>query len=91
MHGMLKCCRGLDAVQLDDIKVASLLFADDVVIQGLVRPSPPLCTRVVYSSGGDALGMRTSSCNLETAVLSQREMFKYLKIQFNRVLAIDCT
>ncbi|CAB1418077.1 unnamed protein product [Pleuronectes platessa] len=32
MHGMLKRCRGLDAVQLDDIKVASRLFADDVVI-----------------------------------------------------------
>lgn len=35
MHRISKRCRGLDAIQLDDIKVASLLFADDVVILAL--------------------------------------------------------
>lgn len=40
-----KCCRGLESVQLDDIKMASLLFADDVVLLAL---SPPICTAVVY-------------------------------------------
>ena len=35
MHRISKCSLGLDCVQLDDIKMLSLLFADDVVLLGL--------------------------------------------------------
>lgn len=35
MHRISKCSQGLDHVQLDDIKMATLLFADDVVLLAL--------------------------------------------------------
>lgn len=69
MHVMLKCCRGLETVQLDDIKVASLLFADDVVILTLsdrhlrCEPEWSMAWVCTYS---------------ETVVLPRRKTFKCL-------------